>query len=673
MNFVLLFLALVFLCLTIYLWNWCKVTKTIDLKKLFLELIDTDPTAVGYCLGYDEKNKTYANVYFEDEELNPIVRNESNPIDIRGAFMLQTGHGQLTELDNGYRISGLDSFDFSCPPGFEGPNCQLIPLCGDSDSGLLKPLTYTQFNALGLYLNNKPTSSVTRAETTHPRLRILCLDNHDYEIQRCAPNQLLNDNLQCVAYDICSDQLSGYKHNFPISEHGLDLNPNEYYICNAGVSEKTTCSQGTVFSADNRGCVTNSECYGKGTRTIRIDDRSYIQCSKDLGTIVQCSTHAVGPEDQLKCFVSLCTPETFQTTYKMLTYDTGEVRCVANQPNYTNCSDELENRSWSFSWAESFSFDIDYWPKEIYKNQVCQSPTDDIISNPIVQFRWSAAMSEDHPFNILEKRFVCDPDTSTHFWDYFNGQIVPSLTAGQIADPSSPCVTQLYTISDFEGIFNFPNPIQIPNTGIPIMVGVPIEWSSRLVIGTWPKVVSSATVEYQTFHYDIPNRALVIRKYSSSSFPAGFLDNDVSSAPSTPVNIAGVPTSALPSNKESIQWYSIHTGNLRMFRSEPTVQPTETTILCSTSVPVTVDSETPIFWLSSDLNQPMTAFVEGNFRLEITRNSVRLYESNVLKAEEPAIFAPVKVEVTGAQSLIKYRGISITVLDNAKASRITLP
>lgn len=427
---IILIVVLILIIVTIYVLNTVKTTG--DLNVIFEKLLLQKADTVSYCIGKNEVTGKYKNVVTNSEGKTVIVENDY-PVGLDGKYIILKDHGTITARpdNNGFKMSGADLIDFKCPDGFEGINCALKAICSPEDAGKLKPLTYTQFNELGLYLNTFERNPIQTfrsimSEPTHPRIRINCLNKEgDYELQTCPNNRLLDENLQCKPYDICSDRINGYKHNYKIRDTDPDLQKNEYYICDNNVSVKTKCSDDTVFSMASGGCINESPCFNKGNATLPIDDKSYIQCSNDKGKIIKCKDGVDDNGGVLSCHVSTCQPETFTVNVGVLSYKYGDTVCINDKPDTKRCNNSPNPRTYNWKWAEDFTYTIDDWPTEIMdENRNCVPPTDDIITNPIIDLQFTDLMPEAHPFNLKTQKYVC-PEGTKYIIDYVNQKILP--------------------------------------------------------------------------------------------------------------------------------------------------------------------------------------------------------------------------------------------------------
>lgn len=510
---------LVFLIVAVYILN--SVKKTTDLKSIFEALLKSKPDTVSFCLGKIESTGKYRNVVL-DQDNEAVVREDDYPIGLDGKYIILSDHGTVSPLasGDGFKISGIDLIEFSCPAGFEGETCTLIPLCSEADAGQYKALTYTQFNELGLYSNSfmkTPIESRAGVEPTHPRIRVLCLTNNEYELQTCPSSTLLDENLQCKPYDICEDRINGYKHNFKISTADQPLNKNEYYICDNNASVLTTCSDNTVFSMSNSGCITESICFNKGSATIAYDDTSYIQCSNDQGLKVNCPDGIDDQNGVLSCKVNTCIPEEYTFSDEIVTFKYGSVVCIDNVSDVKMCDATPQPKTFTYKWAESTTFTIESWPTEVLDdNRNCVAPTNDIISNPLVQLQWTDAMLDEHEYNIMTDKYTCPEDTA-YVIDYKNQTVEPEVDGP--LNHLSPCQNALADISATQFQLFAPT---FPTLYMFLYSYVYIPDYSKYSL--WPIKYKAPSNTYKVTSMWLTESELTITTRKSSKLPLGFSD-----------------------------------------------------------------------------------------------------------------------------------------------------
>lgn len=526
MDIILLITAVlvVFLIIGFYVIN--SVKKTNDLNVIFESLARLKPDTVSFCLGKSSNTNKYKNVT-ADQDGNPIVRVDDYPVNLDGGFIILKNHGDVTELPtgNGFKISGVELVDFKCPDGFEGVTCKLKPICTDNDAGQYKALTYTQFNELGIYVHNFSHTNIQASarsiEPTHPRIRVLCTNNFgSYELQTCPNNTLLDGNLKCQPYDICEDRINGYKHNFKISTSSPELEKNTYYICDNNASSLTKCSEGTVFSMSNSGCITELVCYNRGNDTLPIDENSYIQCANDQGKTIICDDGIVNDNGVLSCKVNTCIPQDYNFSNGMLKYKYGDIVCNDGVSNIKICNNAPNPKAYDYEWAEQFTYKIESWPKEIMdSDRNCVVPTDDIIDNPVIKMQFTEAMIDDYDFNLKTEMFVC-PDDTKYVIDYKNQTVIPPTD--EILNHLTPCQNEIADLSSIQ--FQLIAP---PFPQLYMFMYVPIYIDDSDVY-FWPEKSNSSTTTPFYLASTVVNTdsELEITTLQSTILPLGFSDSD---------------------------------------------------------------------------------------------------------------------------------------------------
>lgn len=431
-----------------------RVKRTTRLDELLKDLLWRQPSTVAFSLGYDRARGLYKNATISSEG-GVTVRYDANPIARDGSFIVLKEHGTIRPNDdnNGYRMSGMDTVHMLCPPGYEGLDCRLKPLCEPGDAGKNKPLTYTQFNGLGLYRNDFRASTVTgrrkrdaRGESVHPRIRVHCLANGEYELQTCPDGKLLDAELRCQPYDICSDRMNGFRHVYPTSTTAEPLRENEYYVCDRNRSVRRKCSDGTVYSAALNNCVVRSVCYGRGNDTLLVDEYNYIQCSADTGRKIHCEfgVSKNAEDGRLSCRLGQhCTPRIISMETDMLRYDYGEIGCDLNGESTERFCDNRYKQSPHmiiFDWVEYVKAEpYKDWPKEVLQDSKCTRPTDSIVKDQtfIVNLRYTDLMPREYPYAVKGLNFYCSQDEFR--LNYTHNAVYPRLPTGRYIQAAKPC------------------------------------------------------------------------------------------------------------------------------------------------------------------------------------------------------------------------------------------
>lgn len=572
--FILVCIAIIFIIGVVYLLN--SIEQTSDINKLANIILKNDPTIRNFTLGQNPNDpNTFLNVVINNSgqmEIKP----GPYPVKKDGQYYIIKEHGTIEEYDDGFRITGIDSINFKCPNGYHGYECKLNAICGpDDNADTIKPLTYTQFNALHLYRNDAEIAMVNKRDTTesiHPRLRIQCLGNNgEFQLQACPDNSLLNKNLQCQVYDICQDSIDGHKHNYQINADDTPLQPNEYYICHNRHSEKMTCENGTVFSSIAKACISQSICIGKGDETIRLTERSYVQCKNDIGLKIDCPNGIIEDANgKLVCAIKLCSPKKLFFTDEYIRFVYGEIKCIDDNTAVTKfCNTDKNPKHYTFQWAVKSEFVINNWPTEILYNGECIPPTDHIFIKPIVNLRYTDAMPKEHPYNLKNRRFVCKSNTK-YRWDYDQQTSIPHYdnynndpnTSKRIVYSGDPCQNNVVLTRKGEYPFKF-KITGYPNMNIYIFVVEPVHIEAyeydddkKREINHWPIQTDDGLFKHTRCTYE--DTYLKISNITTKTLFKGFI------YPSSPdidnrLELIGYPDA--PKNLEA-QYYFIGSGRL---------------------------------------------------------------------------------------------------------------
>jgi hypothetical protein len=244
----------------------------------------------------------YLNYYVNEGQLEP--RNEDYPVNYDGIpVQNQQYHGLVSDTHNGFIVSGIE-FPFRCPGGwtYKDGKCHLEEICQPSDINVFKGINYYQFNET---LNKRANSAF------HPRLFMDCNTN---ERKHCAINELYvggeslpNTYQPCEPYDMCQDMLTMTTHNYPI-RLGDSLGPNQFYICQNGVSVLRTCPENTQFSRTHNGCMPVSRCFDRPDNTTIYtgDSNQFVLCLNGEENVVRCGNGVFQGNQQVECRNSIC-------------------------------------------------------------------------------------------------------------------------------------------------------------------------------------------------------------------------------------------------------------------------------------------------------------------------------------------------------------------------------
>jgi len=538
-------------------------------------------------MGWIEKRNAFKNVYPSNTLNGEIVsRYESYPTNSQGnpVTTVSNGnkHGTVTETNNGFIVSGINaSAPFVCPDNFEGTSCKLKPICSKGDVNGIKLLDLKQFNALQMYGlstissydlggGNIVNGSSKIKNKTHPRLRVHCLNNSgDYTIVPCTDNMLIDTVTKtCKPYDICTDKVNGFKHQYVINENQKPLEKNEYYTCTNYKSVTHKCDENSAFSVKHSGCVSKSECYNNDGIRLPKDKNSYILCSGDTGTVKTCKFGVAVTDGYIYCNVPSCFPNKYTYEDNIIKYTIGEVWCTEGVEHKLKCSNKNMNKKYKYSWGTDFSFNFPMWPEQMYDEtlKICKTPDNSIIKpNADVRFRWGPAMVRYWPFDPKTEQFKCDDYIKTKIKiDYKKGVTVPPIDLYKnFIDFTKPCIgpenmpiSYLNLFEELSGatINNFLKkitPYSPKVGGMPMIYGMEIKTSkinTNAALGfflktmglgmydigvMWPTVVEIETFDKST------RKSIVFRKYftfyvkkgsktvnvnTSESPPLGFID-----------------------------------------------------------------------------------------------------------------------------------------------------
>lgn len=521
-------LLLIIVCIAILLnVAYFQLPQTTDsYETLFKHLIARTPNTSAMCFGWIEGKKAYKNVYFSADAADNkfVIRYEKLPTTHDGQHVpINDNHGQLTELENGISILGVNNNSpIECPPGFIGTTCQLQSLCSADDAGKIIPINYLYFNMLNMYNYAQSSKSLDgRALKFHQRLRAKCNNDQTFELKPCAPNELVlpfnNDKeAKCEIYDLCEEKLNGYKHNLAIAGNQQKLPKNQYYLCSQGESILQTCKSDYVFSNNFRNCVYESECYGKGSIEIPIDDVSFIQCRNDESTKINCVHGVETVNGHLKCRIDQCVESTKPFENDEIKYIRSAVRCASNKEQNFNCDTKNVGHSVVHTiLGVADKYDFQYWPDAVFheRNMICVAPITDIVKDDaVVKHKWASIMNEDAPFNVKTQQFVCT-DEYPFIIDYSNNRIVRNpegKNTDNIPSPRdyfinivTPCISSdiqsIWSQESFSRFEPFKDTLQTysPNNGqLPLIYSVNVGIRGR----TWPRYDHS-TNQYTTFEY----------------------------------------------------------------------------------------------------------------------------------------------------------------------------
>jgi hypothetical protein len=387
---------------------------------MFDKLQKINPLVAAFCLGKIVKNgqTLYRNVYFDDltEKL------ETYPVDELGQTYSMQTHGAIQSKDNGFSIVGIDS-EFTCPMGYQGVNCEAIPICSVDDAqGLKKRITYSQFHAMNLYLSVQDSSLLSSfsTEVTHPKLYAICDGKGFYTLEACGKNQILDDSqIACVNYDFCKDMLNGYKYRED------DLEKDQYYMCVNGIKELQTCSPNYVFSTAVGNCIRETKCSGNDGYQEKISDTSYMQCENDQEVLHTCpdGLYMDAETQHMSCLDINC--KTFDVNLESDYFDVVIQHnvCQSNIQTQTTCDSTLVPWQKIIHWNGQNTVSLPAYPKQQYLGISCidvVNPSKILKTDAMCDLRLPL-MQTSHPYSLTEQKYRCTDTKYTN--DYERGEL----------------------------------------------------------------------------------------------------------------------------------------------------------------------------------------------------------------------------------------------------------
>lgn len=458
-------LAIVIVLLLLFVWSFNRVERINDANEMMRILRQQQPNVLAFAVSFDRNSQQATNVLLDQRGRALVKDTDKLPIRTSGAYFRLDPHGKVTYDDTGYTVTGIVSNKFVCPNGFGGKDCALLPLCTPSDVGKLKPLTYSQFNALRLYeasaLGDDISSTRRKRQTggqelLYPRIRVRCLNQFGaYRLESCPRNELLNENLECKPYDICTDSVDGYRHKLQIHPD-QKLRPNQYYVCRDDRSVLAECAdKDSVWVDRDKLCEISNVCTNLDDDTTLPADNNqnaYVTCQGGQPKLVQCEYGVeILSNGRRVCRRQTCVPsvERYEDTH--LRYATSAVRCNGEEPSQLNCTEQSSAKTFPFAWKSDkkdvqFNIVVPNWPDRVYDEQKLQCVTPDqskVLYNPVVTIRYTDIMPRPYSFDITARKFVCQPNQS--YWDYAGtGNLLPNQPKGRYGvdyflETAQPC------------------------------------------------------------------------------------------------------------------------------------------------------------------------------------------------------------------------------------------
>ncbi|KAI5630621.1 vp91 [Venturia canescens] len=670
--FTIFIVLLIILLLIAYMLN--RVPRTHDLIQLLDLVREEKPMATAFSLGsvrYTSKKNRYLNIYWDGDKITQKL--QTRPVNSDGSYVFRTNHGRIIEYSDGFTITGMEKVFFKCPAGYKNFNCQLESPCTmeEHKNEASKGLTYTMFNALDVYqhsLMDVPVNSdkdVSSLEK-HPRIRIQCLKDGNYELVTCPNNKVLDPvSLKCQPYDICEDRINGYKHNY--SKDGKELEPGHYLICEENVGKDMECAKNTSFSMSQQGCITQSKCYGRGSDQIWEKSDTFIQCKNDREFRKYCE-HGIDMDDNgiMNCHKINCFPNEIEEESKLLEYYTKGKKCTNDdRPIRVICTKKKVNKIYQHEWIEKFKIVVEGWPDRIMNKTTyeCMTPDDSIYKKDATELvRYTDIMSQSYPYDLKRETFKCK---TRYVWDYKIGKIFETLTrkdAGDIIlDSASPCQYKIYEKPDRIPIWGFGERFPIKTSGkAPAVYRVSFiqEKTFDIPYRMWPTYNWKTKVYYATtVCYDFTNRKFVCDTFTDIVPPVGFALADSATKKDQQLYLRGYPDFPKKNEHNDYMWYFIASGETEPVRFRPSAKRETTRYACPQSIDTT------------SMKNGTTAFVFIMWDNILGSNFVELTPGFIIKRREIIVsgksasisFQPVMIEKLKTKTTLKYMNLSITL------------
>lgn len=268
--------AIILICLLILIYHFYTfkdVDNVNDLVKLY-NGVGIDPQATTL---YQKESGEFVNIKYTSEEYKIVE--EDNAYTEDGDLYRHKDHGEVTELENSFTISGITK-KFTCPEPFNwnGSYCELPELCTSKKEYKGIPYEYSKL----VYGSNRSDDT-----KYHQKMYLECPGS----VLRLCPDDkvfagvesLDTNGTPCVPYDICSINMDGYRHTTQIDDYVLQ--DNQFYICENGKSKLITCDEGLSFDEENNACT--SPLCTNGERKANNSD-SYYVCRNGVFRLVTC-------------------------------------------------------------------------------------------------------------------------------------------------------------------------------------------------------------------------------------------------------------------------------------------------------------------------------------------------------------------------------------------------
>ncbi|KAG8362561.1 vp91 [Fopius arisanus] len=556
------FLGLILCCILIF----NHIGTTGDEEVLAKKILLAKPSAQSFCMGYDKVSGKYKNITMDRGKVK--INNETKPVDFS---LIRTSFAELGKIkwqSNGFKIVGFKNVTFYCPDGYEGENCNLKPLCQHTDDGKFKALTFTNFNGLALYKNNFHIKQLRRrrskraGHSKHPRIRIHCMKDGNYELEACPTNKILGEDLNCHSYDICEEKNNGFRHKSPIEDNDTKLELTSYYECYNGESKVKYCPPYTQYNELNNACVAVSSCEENGTLPIEGNNNQYIYCKNKMAKVIDCDQGVIKISDtEYACKIFECKEQDLESTTEYLKYKYGKITCVDDKHIVTECNRNLTlwKAPVSWKWWKQVNFQIDQYPQEFMDNNGQCLPVnrlrDVLREDLIINLAWTDAMPRAYPFNLITNTYIpsltnsayhplivekhsensekiADDSRKIYCWNYIEGRVEPEPPEGKTIDWGCPCSDKLLDRYDFpwktlQTMIRPAGSSLPPKPGLPpILIGVPVDYNPD--VSFWP-FFNEIEETYHVNNLKIyeQSRAIHLITFTSKYPPPGFIEKNI--------------------------------------------------------------------------------------------------------------------------------------------------
>lgn len=264
---------MVLLCLVYYVLFYHKKQTVAEVAT---SLLNNGYLPNNLTLYKSKEDGKFMNIKYDSEKDQYYLKEETDAYLPNNEVYTETQHGSLTEISEGFRISGINK-TFTCPEPFywNGSYCKLPELCG------------TDYEYKGIPYAYKISQFSRGLNGFHDKLYIECPFN---VLRECPDGTRFKgvDTISllespCVPYDICADNVDGYRHTNKIDDY--DLQNNQYYICEGGKSTLITCDDDLNYDEENNTCI-SEQCENDVKKPL--DENNYYICRNGVYRIVRC-------------------------------------------------------------------------------------------------------------------------------------------------------------------------------------------------------------------------------------------------------------------------------------------------------------------------------------------------------------------------------------------------